>query len=82
MKRIVRITPHFAVTGALEPADFEAAAALGFRSIVSNLPDGELPAYPASGRDGASWQPTPVSASGTSPSPRPRHSPSASSAAR
>ena len=47
MKRIVRITPHFAVTGALEPADFEAAAALGFRSIVSNLPDGELPAYPA-----------------------------------
>ena len=44
MKRIVRITPHFAVTGALEPADFEAAAALGFRSIISNLPDGELAA--------------------------------------
>jgi uncharacterized protein (TIGR01244 family) len=51
MKRIVRITPHFAVTGALEPADFEAAAALGFRSIISNLPDGELAASPAAARE-------------------------------
>ena len=47
MKRIVRITPHFAVTGALEPADFEVAAGMGFRSIISNLPDGELAAHPA-----------------------------------
>jgi sulfide:quinone oxidoreductase len=46
MKRIVRITPHFAVTGALEPADFEAAANMGFRSIVSNLPDGESATHP------------------------------------
>lgn len=35
------ITPDFAVTSALEPEDFEAAAALGFRSILSNRPDGE-----------------------------------------
>jgi len=37
----VRITPNFAVTGAMLPADFARAAALGFRSIVSNRPDGE-----------------------------------------
>lgn len=48
MNRIVHITPHFAVTGALQPADFEEAAALGFKSVVSNLPDGEQPAHPTS----------------------------------
>ena len=48
MKPIVRITPHFAVTGAMQPADFAEAAALGFKSVISNLPDGELAAYPTS----------------------------------
>ncbi len=48
MNRIVTINPHFAVTGALQPADFAAAAALGFRSVISNLPDGEQPTYPTS----------------------------------
>ena len=48
MNRIVHITPHFAVTGALQSADFAQAAALGFRSIVSNLPDGESQVHPTS----------------------------------
>jgi sulfide:quinone oxidoreductase len=52
MKRIVRITPRFAVTGALEPADFETAAAMGFRSILSNLPDGESAAHPTAAEAG------------------------------
>ncbi len=45
MRKLVRITPHFAVTGALQPEDFAEAAALGFKSIVSNLPDGESSAH-------------------------------------
>jgi sulfide:quinone oxidoreductase len=48
MNRIVHITPHFAVTGALQPSDFAQAAALGFKSIVSNLPDGESQVHPPS----------------------------------
>jgi sulfide:quinone oxidoreductase len=40
LPRIVHITPHFAVAGALEPADFHALAALGFKAVISNLPDG------------------------------------------
>jgi sulfide:quinone oxidoreductase len=43
--RITPIVPQFAVTGALRPEDFAAVAGQGFRSIVSNLPDGEQPAY-------------------------------------
>jgi sulfide:quinone oxidoreductase len=46
--KIVRITPHFAVTGSMRPEDFAAAAALGFKSVVSNRPDGETSAYPSS----------------------------------
>jgi uncharacterized protein (TIGR01244 family) len=45
MHKLVRITPHFAVTGAMQPADFAEAAGLGFKSILSNLPDGESSAY-------------------------------------
>jgi sulfide:quinone oxidoreductase len=41
MKSPVFITPQFAVTDAMAPEDFAAAAALGFRSILSNRPDGE-----------------------------------------
>src|SRR5215510_8664833 len=48
MNRIVYITPHFAVTGALQPDDLARAAALGFRSIISNLPDGESQVHPTS----------------------------------
>ena len=41
MNKIKQITPKFAVAGALGPEDIRAAAAAGFRAIVSNLPDGE-----------------------------------------
>ena len=41
MNKIKWITPHFAVSGALGPEDIRAAAAAGFKSIVSNLPDNE-----------------------------------------
>lgn len=41
MEKIVHITPTFAVTGALAPEDFAAVAALGFKSVISNRPDGE-----------------------------------------
>ena len=48
MNKITHLTPHFAVTGALQPSDFAEIAAAGFKSVLSNLPDGELPAYPTS----------------------------------
>jgi uncharacterized protein (TIGR01244 family) len=51
MNRIVQITPHFAVTGALQPDDIARVAALGFKSIVSNLPDGESQVHPTSRRE-------------------------------
>jgi uncharacterized protein (TIGR01244 family) len=41
MSKIKQITPNFAVTGALRPEDIRAAAAAGFKAIVSNLPDSE-----------------------------------------
>ncbi|MGD9669965.1 MAG: TIGR01244 family sulfur transferase [Hyphomicrobiaceae bacterium] len=41
MKDIVYLTPHFAITGDLAPADFAAAASLGFKAILNNRPDGE-----------------------------------------
>lgn len=41
MEKITYLTPHFAVTAELAPADFAAAAGLGFKAIISNLPDGE-----------------------------------------
>lgn len=43
MDKIVTITPGFAVTSAMAPEDFAHAAALGFRSIINNRPDGEDP---------------------------------------
>ena len=51
MNKIVQITPQFAVTGALAPADLAAAARMGFRAVLSNLPDGELPAAPRSAEE-------------------------------
>jgi uncharacterized protein (TIGR01244 family) len=47
MNRIVHIIPHFAVTGALQPGDFAQAAALGFKSIVSNR-GWRIPVHPTS----------------------------------
>ncbi len=43
MDKITYITPNFAVTSALQPADFALAASLGFKAILSNRPDGEEP---------------------------------------
>jgi sulfide:quinone oxidoreductase len=52
MPKLTHITPAFAVTGALQPADFADIAAAGFRSVLSNLPDGESAAHPT-GRQAA-----------------------------
>jgi uncharacterized protein (TIGR01244 family) len=51
MNKVTQITSHFAVTGALQPADFAGIAAAGFKSVLSNLPDGESPAYPTSAQE-------------------------------
>ncbi|HJU30698.1 MAG TPA: TIGR01244 family sulfur transferase [Hyphomicrobiaceae bacterium] len=48
MNQVRPITPRFAVTGVLRLDDFGDIAAAGFKSVLSNLPDGESPAYPAS----------------------------------
>ncbi len=41
MDTIIYITPTFAVTAALAPEDFADVAALGFKGVISNRPDGE-----------------------------------------
>lgn len=41
MQRIVNLTPDIAATGELRADDIAEAAALGFRAIVNNRPDGE-----------------------------------------
>lgn len=41
MDQLVHITPHFAVAAALAPGDFARIAALGFKAVISNRPDGE-----------------------------------------
>ena len=48
MHKLTYITPAFAVTGALQPADFAQIAAAGFKSVLSNLPDGEQASHPTS----------------------------------
>jgi sulfide:quinone oxidoreductase len=48
MNKITHLTPHVAVSGVLRTADVAEAAAMGFKSIISNLPDGESSAYPTS----------------------------------
>ena len=45
MKKPIYITPEFAVSGALSAEDFAQVAAMGFKSILSNLPDGESAAH-------------------------------------
>ncbi len=47
MNPITFITPDFAVTSALGPEDFAAVAGLGFRTVISNRPDGEEPGQPS-----------------------------------
>jgi sulfide:quinone oxidoreductase len=49
--KITYLTPYFAVTGALQPDDFRKLAALGFKSILSNLPDGESSNYPSAAEE-------------------------------
>ena len=51
MNRIIFLTPRFAVTGALLPQDFAEVAGQGFRSILSNLPDGESSQHPTSAEE-------------------------------
>ena len=41
MTRIIHLDPNFAVAGQLTVADFKELAAQGFKSIISNRPDGE-----------------------------------------
>ena len=41
------ISPDFSVSSQVDPADFDALVAAGFRSIISNRPDGEEPGQPS-----------------------------------
>lgn len=43
MTEFRHVTPNFAVASQLTAADFARAAALGFKAVVSNRPDGEAP---------------------------------------
>jgi sulfide:quinone oxidoreductase len=51
MSKIIPITPNFAVAGALRPEDFAAIRAMGFRSVISNLPDGESATHPTAAQE-------------------------------
>lgn len=42
-----RVTPDFAVASQLGTEDMTRAAAEGFRTIISNRPDGEMPGQPS-----------------------------------
>jgi sulfide:quinone oxidoreductase len=48
VNKIIRLTPHLAVTGVLLPEDFAEVARQGFKSVLSNLPDGESARHPSS----------------------------------
>ena len=48
MADIRSVTPEFATAPQLAPADMAEAAALGFRLVINNRPDGEAPAQPTS----------------------------------
>jgi sulfide:quinone oxidoreductase len=48
MSKFIQITPDFAVAGQLGPDDVARAAALGFRTIINNRPDGEERGQPTS----------------------------------
>jgi sulfide:quinone oxidoreductase len=51
MNKITHITPQFAVTGALAAEDFPHIRRMGFRSVISNLPDKELGAAPTGAQE-------------------------------
>jgi uncharacterized protein (TIGR01244 family) len=51
MQRIVFLTPNFAVTGALGREELAEVATQGFRSVLSNLPEGELRQYPSAAEE-------------------------------
>lgn len=44
---IEKLSSDLSVTGQVEPAELEAIAALGFRSLIGNRPDGEQPDQPS-----------------------------------
>jgi uncharacterized protein (TIGR01244 family) len=43
MADIRRVTEGFAVASQLGPADFDELRAMGFRTVINNRPDGEVP---------------------------------------
>ncbi len=43
LAKVVRLSDTLSVAGQISPADMQAIAAAGFRSIVCNRPDGESP---------------------------------------
>ena len=47
MADIRQVTPDFAVAPQLAPADMAEAARRGFRLVINNRPDGEVPDQPA-----------------------------------
>jgi len=51
VNKITYLTPYFAVTGALQPGGFPEIAARGFKSVLSNLPDGESSKYPSAAEE-------------------------------
>lgn len=48
MADIRRVTPDFSVASQLSLADFEEVKRLGFRHVINNRPDGEVPGQPTS----------------------------------
>jgi sulfide:quinone oxidoreductase len=43
MADIRQVTPNFAVAPQIEVEDFATLAALGYRTVIDNRPDGESP---------------------------------------
>jgi len=67
MPEIKRLAADFAVTGQLRSEDLPDIAALGFRTLINNRPDGEAPDQPpsaeleaAAGRLGLGYRHIPV----------------------
>lgn len=48
MPNVIQITPDFAIASQLSARDVERAAAMGFRTLVNNRPDGEEQGQPSS----------------------------------
>ena len=67
MKQVKHITDGFAVSGALTPDDFAELAAMGFKSVISNLPDGESQGASDKPARQRQWPSARGSSTGTSP---------------